>query len=244
VGRWEALRRLRIATDEVIDHLAARAREAPDEPDLAIIDEQVGVLERAFLSSGILPQVAFEALLGRASFGELRDILGKGLADMLRQEAHAGPDARERPPIPLPECFPDPDEAHVDAGPSAIPLPERFPDPGPATVGGADDAVVPEEDVRAVRNAEAHLGTPLTERQRRIAARMVNQLRVHALRDRGARLQPSPKGTLRRPRGSRAPRRAAHRTSVAPARDGPPPGEAPGPVAGARAPRCAIGGVR
>ena len=42
--RGEALRRLRIPTDEVIDHVAARARRAPHEPDLAIMDEQVGEL--------------------------------------------------------------------------------------------------------------------------------------------------------------------------------------------------------
>jgi hypothetical protein len=42
VARRATLRRVRIATDEVIDHVAARARRALHELGLAIIGELVG----------------------------------------------------------------------------------------------------------------------------------------------------------------------------------------------------------
>jgi hypothetical protein len=96
-----------------------------------------------------------------------------------------------------------------------------------------------EATMRTVARAAAAIGITPTDDDLRIAARVVDHLRAHAdgFAHRAARLRDP---IRRRPRASRAPRRAAHRSAVAPARDGPPADDdAPPPVA-SRSPRSAI----
>jgi hypothetical protein len=140
-----------------------------------------------------------------------------GRAERAAHERHRHPDPNERV-VEAAGCGP----SAVSASPSVL---------GPRWAAAAGDAS--ESDVSAIRDAEAVLGARLTEGQRRVAARMVRQVREHAERAReragAARRWPllSSHRSLRRARTSRAPRRSVRRTSVAPARDGPPPEEAP-----------------
>jgi hypothetical protein len=148
-------------------------------------------------------------------------------------ERAAAEDGQERP---------DPNEGVVEpagadvCSPSAVPPPPSVPDRRKA----ADDGDASDPDVSTIRDAEAVLGTRLTESQRRMAAGMVKQFRDRAERARthalAARRWPSLSRPLRRTRASRAPRRAAHRSAVAPARDGPPPDDAPTALATRYAP--------
>jgi hypothetical protein len=153
------------------------------------------------------------------------------------QAESAEADVSNRPAIPLPERFPDLlDEAAADVDATSVhpTVPDRRPD---AAASDAD-----------VRKAEAILDVKLTQDERRIVARGLERLDNRAGRpiERAPRMRPSLCGgrSLRRARASRAPRRAAHRSAVAPARDGPPPpSDAPPPV-GSRSPRGAAGGSR
>ena len=113
-----------------------------------------------------------------------------------------------------------------------------------ATLAAEADARVSERPPHLAEREEAAGGINLSDQDLRMAARFVVHLCVHAegLTHRTARFG----GPIhRRPRASRAPRRAAHRSAVAPARDGPPPppDDAPAPVA-SRSSRAAIGGSR
>ncbi len=97
--------------------------------------------------------------------------------------------------------------------------------------------------MRSVAKSALAVGIKLAPDDLRIAARVVNHLRLHAdrLSHRAAHLRGS---IHRRPRASRAPRRTARHAAVAPARDGPPPSDDPPAPVASRSPRGAIGGAR
>jgi hypothetical protein len=178
------------------------------------------------------------------------------------------------PAIPLPEHFEDPAAALVlvpaialpehshDAGeqPATVEAAARAPEASAhteqteeaagvaaaharASEGSPRVAVDEKATMRNVAKAAAAGGITLAPDDLRIAARIVDHLRLHAdrLTHRAAHLRGS---IHRRPRASRAPRRAARRSAVAPARDGPPPpSDGPTPVA-SRSLRGAVGGSR
>jgi hypothetical protein len=211
-----------------------------------------------------------DLLEGLEAAGFPPDGLAEIRAAMGKSAARTSPAARDRaaalalvPAIPLPEHFEDPTAALARV--PAISLPEHLDDPGEpraavdaeqteqATVAaeaaaraseGAPHVDEPgEATMRRVARSAAVIGITLADDDLRIAARFVDHFRVRAegLNHRAAQFR----GPIqRRPRASRAPRRAAHRNAVAPARDGPPPSDdAPAPVA-SRSPRGAIGGSR
>ena len=173
------------------------------------------------------------------------------------------------PAIPLPEHFEDPAEALALV--PAIPLPEHFEDPtfeveartpeAPAHTKQTEEAAgaagadvrasqgsphVEEDEkatMRSVAKSALAVGIKLAADDLRIAARVVNHLRLHA--DRLTHRAAPPRGSIhRRPRASRAPRRAARRGAVAPTRDGPPPSDDPPAPVASRSPHGAIGGAR
>jgi hypothetical protein len=109
---------------------------------------------------------------------------------------------------------------------------------GPAHLDEPEKATM-----RTVVKAAAALGIKLPIDRLRTAARMVEHVRRSAGRvpDRAARVRGS---IHRRPRASRAPRRAAHHSAAALARDGPPPSDDAPPAVASHSPHGAIGGAR
>jgi hypothetical protein len=239
VERREALRRMKISVDSALAG-ADRAR-SQAEFDTHLAAYQAAMVEA--IQAGIPVRVAMQECFGRECVADVMEVMQATVANLRRAEGEASraksADAHvsDRPAIPLPERFPDPNEVIADADTTGVrpTMPDRLP-----------DAAASEADVRSIREAEAALGATLTEAERRIAADAVNQLRIRASRatERATRLRPSLCGgrSLRRVRASRAPRRAAHRSAVAPSRDGP-PSDAPAPV-GSRSPHGAVGGSR
>jgi hypothetical protein len=110
---------------------------------------------------------------------------------------------------------------------------------GPTHLDGCEEATL-----RSVAKSAAAIGITLGDRELRMAARIVDYVRIRAAGMTTHRTARFAGPIRRRPRASRAPRRAAHRSAVAPARDGPPPtDDGPAPVA-SRSSLAAIGGSR
>lgn len=222
VARRQALRGLRL--------VAESARASANRIHVATV---VTALRNA-VKAGVPLKVALD-VLERAGVPDTR-ALGAALGDSRAQAADA--EARVRSAIPLPEPVRDHSEsAAVDAEAHASPTPELAPEAGESTA-----------DLRAIDVAAAAIGATFTEPVRRIAAGAVNQLRTLAdwTMERAERHRQSfGRGRiLRRPRASRAPRRAARRSAGSSTRDGPPPpDDAPAPVAN-RWSRSAAGGSR
>jgi hypothetical protein len=191
---------------------------------------------RNAVKAGVPLAVALE-VLGREGV-PLTTALGGAMTDSRAQAADA--EARVRPAIPLPELVPDHSASVVPAADAHV----RPASPSPESVPGPSDS---EADLRTIDGAATVLSATLTQAERHIAAGALNQFRSIAGRttERAQRLRRTLGGARirRRPRASRAPRRAAHRSAVAPARDGPPPSDGPAPVA-SRSLRGVIGGAR
>jgi hypothetical protein len=161
------------------------------------------------------------------------------------REHAANAEARLRAPIELPAPVQDHTDSTVAAAGADAHLPPASPTPEPPLPVAAES----EGDLRSIDEAAAVLGATFSEPERRIAARLVSQVRMLAGRM-AARAERHRRALgrvriLRRPRASRAPYRAARRAAVAPARDGPPPSDdAPTPPVASRALRGAAGSFR
>jgi hypothetical protein len=192
---------------------------------------------RNAVKAGVPLDVALEFLARAGVPGTTA--LGAALAESRARAADA--EARVRSAIPLPEPVRDQSDSGAADADAHVPPPSPTPEFAPD--GGASEA-----DLRLIDGAAASIGAMFTESERRIAAGAVNHFRVLAGRtmERAeCHRQALGRGRVqRRPRASRAPRRAAHRSAIALTRDGPPPSDdAPPPVA-SHSPHGAIGGAR
>jgi hypothetical protein len=159
------------------------------------------------------------------------------------------------PAIPLPACW----EAAGEL-PPAVEAPAPTPEGATPTTQTARATVATNGPPRAsevrrdadevegatmlsVARSATAIGIALADADLRMAARVVDYLRVHGAGwARGRARFRAP--IHARPRAARAPRRAAHRSAVAPARDGPPPSDDAPPPLASRSLLVAIGGSR
>ena len=261
VARREALRGLKVVHDAVLAGTNGSGEPACKTTFETALRNALNAVIPLRVALQVCGEAAVTEVLGAAAMTDLRS----AEAQASRADAAAA-DMPIRSAIPLLERFPDANEYVVDAyGRVRLPIPllERFSDANEsmAHAGDADararpaletptsfpDAFESEVDGRLFDEAAVAIGATFTEEERRIAANMMNQVRMHMGRatERAARLRPSlgSSGRLRRARAPRAPRHRSHRSAVSPSRDGPPPSDEPAPVA-SPSPRGAVGGAR